>query len=202
MEGCLLLGCTSIQKRIQTASLLFPERGGSVFLQKHLHNAVHLGTMFQEGSVLPSRTGMAVVVGGGEDRCLSERAREELSSSWLTHKSIKHLHSGRGRVAVPARAAGTCHGCVFATTVQPPQASSLGAWLQKAAWPVRMHRPPSDGHLCSSAVVAARARRQNYRLVSGGLRFVAALNCSGMARHVVVAVCGCKAAFSAVCAYV
>lgn len=66
------------------------QRKASSF-EKHLHNAVHLRTMFQEGSGLPSWTGVVVVSSGGEDRCLSERAHAELTSSCLRTKALNVL---------------------------------------------------------------------------------------------------------------
>lgn len=94
----------------------------------------------------------------------------------------------------PARAAGM-H--VFVVTVPLPRASSLGAWLQRAAWLVQMCPSPPDGHLRGSTVAAAR--RQDHSGLQAVCTITAALNCSGVARRVLVAARGCWAAVGAVC---
>lgn len=88
---------------------------------------------------------------------------------------------------------------VFVVTVQLPRASSLGARLQKAAWLGQMCRPPPDGHSHGNAVAVAGARRQDDSWFQAFRTITAVLNGSGLVRHVLVAVRGCRAANSAVC---
>lgn len=65
----------------------------------------------------------------------------------------------------PARAAGM-H--AFLVTVQLPRASSLGAWLQTAAWLVQMCRPPRRA-LAWQRCGRGRSLEAGPQLTSGGL---------------------------------
>lgn len=64
---------------------------------------------------------------------------------------------------------------------------------------MQMCHPPPDGHSHGNAAAVVGARRQDNGRLQVFHAIMAVLNGSGLVRHFLVAVCGCRAAFGAVC---
>lgn len=146
--------------------------------------------MFQEESGLLLGQ---LISSGGEDRCLCVKAHEELTSLWLTNKNVKMsslVVTGKQRCVPGLRGctvdARGFSGCATALSI-------LSACAEVS--------PPPDGRSCDVAVVVAGAGRQDDSRFRGFRTITAGLDGRGLVRRVLVAACGCRAAFGALCLY-